>query len=243
MRGAREPRGQPAVDQVHEGRQRLRFGGPSASPSACSARGSGSGSCASRSSTRWRSASAAPSSKRERARRRCRRRRRGRARSRHRRRRGRVAAATARATSAASSGRSSRRRQRERMVGSTRPGAWLTSSSSARARRLLQHLEQRVGAFALQVVDGIDDGDAPAALARGRAEERDGAAHVFDADVGVELAGLLVDRRARAPADRPAPARRCGARPDDRHRPQAMSPSAPPAARGSGCASTKRAMR
>ena len=38
----------------------------------------------------------------------------------------------ARATSAASSGRSSSRRQRERMVGNSRPGAWLTSSSSVR---------------------------------------------------------------------------------------------------------------
>ena len=60
-------------------------------------------------------------------------------------------------------------------------------------RRLLENLEQRVGAFALQVVDGIDDGDAPTALARGRTEERHRFAHVVDADHGVELAGLLVE--------------------------------------------------
>jgi len=61
-------------------------------------------------------------------------------------------------------------------------------------RRFLENLEQRIGAFALQIVDRVDNGDAPAALARGRAEERHRAAHVVDANYGVKLAGLLVDR-------------------------------------------------
>jgi hypothetical protein len=39
------------------------------------------------------------------------------------------ASAAARATSSAPSGRSASRRQRERMVGSSRPGEWLTTSS------------------------------------------------------------------------------------------------------------------
>ena len=79
------------------------------------------------------------------------------------------------------------------MVGNSRPGAWLTSSNERALRRLFQNLQQRIGALALQIVDRVDDGDAPAALACGRAEKRHRAAHVVDADHGVELAGLLVD--------------------------------------------------
>ena len=60
-------------------------------------------------------------------------------------------------------------------------------------RRLLQNFQQRIGAFALQIVHRIDDGDAPAALARGRAEKSDRAPHVVDADHGIEFAGLLID--------------------------------------------------
>ena len=45
----------------------------------------------------------------------------------------------------------------------------------------------------MQFVGAIDDGNTPAALARGRAEKRYSLAYVFDADHGVELAGLLVD--------------------------------------------------
>ena len=45
-----------------------------------------------------------------------------------------------------SRGEKSSRRHRERIVGSSRPGAWLTRKKSVFGRRLLEHLEQRVGA-------------------------------------------------------------------------------------------------
>ena len=61
------------------------------------------------------------------------------------------------------------------------------------SRRLFQNLQERVGALALQIVDGVDDGDTPAALACGRAEKRDSPADIVNADDGIELAGLLVD--------------------------------------------------
>ena len=66
----------------------------------------------------------------------------------------------------------SARRQRERMVGK-QPARRVAHQQEQRARRrLLQHLEQRIGAFRLlELVGGIDDADPPAALARGRAEE------------------------------------------------------------------------
>jgi hypothetical protein len=38
-------------------------------------------------------------------------------------------------------------------------------------RRLLQHLEQGVVAFVAELIHGIDDGNTPAALPRGRSEE------------------------------------------------------------------------
>ena len=57
-----------------------------------------------------------------------------------------IAAAAPRATSSSGSGRSNSRRQRERMVGNSRAGAWLISSSSALRRRLLQNFQQRIGA-------------------------------------------------------------------------------------------------
>ena len=60
-------------------------------------------------------------------------------------------------------------------------------------RRLLQHFEQRIGAGAVQLVDGIDDGDAPAALACRRAEKRHRAADVFDGDLLMQHA-LVVER-------------------------------------------------
>ena len=92
-------------------------------------------------------------------------------------------------------------------------------------RRLLQYLQQRVGALrVLQLVGGVDNAHPPAALAGGRAEERHRLADVLDPDHGEELAGLLVDRRVRAPAGRDAPARRCVAQPDDCRRPRATWP-------------------
>ena len=43
----------------------------------------------------------------------------------------------------------------------------------------------------LQIVRGVDDADAPASLARRRAEEADGAAHVVDRDHGAQVSGLV----------------------------------------------------
>ena len=60
--------------------------------------------------------------------------------------------------------------------------------------RLFQDLEQRVRARWVELVDRIDDGDPPAALPGGRAEERDRPAHVVDLDVLAQLAGFFVDR-------------------------------------------------
>ena len=60
-----------------------------------------------------------------------------------------------------SSGWKSSSRQRERIVGSSRPGAWLTSRKMRVRRRLLEILEQRVGACRLEIVDAVDDDDAP----------------------------------------------------------------------------------
>ena len=51
-------------------------------------------------------------------------------------------------------------------------------------RRFLQHLQQGIGTGRVEFVDRIDDGDAPPALAGGRAEERDAAPGVFDANFG-----------------------------------------------------------
>ena len=62
------------------------------------------------------------------------------------------------------------------------------------ARRLLEHLEQRVGAGGIQLIDRVDDRDAPAALPGGRAEKRHRAAHVIDLDVLAQIAGLFIDR-------------------------------------------------
>src|SRR6185312_14730823 len=59
--------------------------------------------------------------------------------------------------------------------------------------RLLQNLEQRVGALALEIIDYVDDGDAPAALACGRAEKGNSAPHILDTDCGEELARFFVD--------------------------------------------------
>jgi len=57
------------------------------------------------------------------------------------------------------------------------------ASNSARCGGSSRILEQRIGAEPVELVDGIDDGDAPAALARRRAEKRHAAAHVVDRDV------------------------------------------------------------
>ena len=64
----------------------------------------------------------------------------------------------------------------------------------AAPRRLLENLEQGIGAVGVQFIDGVDDRDPPAALPGGRSEERDRSAHVVDLDVLAQLAGFFVDR-------------------------------------------------
>ena len=109
-------------------------------------------------------------------------------------------------------------------------------------RRLFQNFQQRVGAFAVEFLGAVDDADAPAALACGRAEELHRLADIGDRDFGAQLAAvadsalqhqkIAVALRHDAARDdvivwqQPAssrPAHRCDA--------------------GSGCASTNRAIR
>src|SRR5512147_31812 len=59
--------------------------------------------------------------------------------------------------------------------------------------RPFQNLQECVGALALQIADGVNNGDTPAALACGRAEKRDRPADIVNTDDGIELAGLLID--------------------------------------------------
>ena len=60
----------------------------------------------------------------------------------------------------------------------------MTDEDEQRAlRRLLQHLEQSIGARPVELVDGVDDRDPPAALPGGRTEKRYGAAHVVDGNL------------------------------------------------------------
>ena len=84
-------------------------------------------------------------------------------------------------------------RQRERKVAGTRAAEWLTSSSSARCGGSSSTFEQRIGARLVELVDGVDDGDAPAALACRGAEKRHGAPDVIDGDLLVQHA-LVVER-------------------------------------------------
>ena len=88
------------------------------------------------------------------------------------------------------SGSSFRRRQRERIVGSTCPGRCDTIRISERSRRLLDHLQERVGAVGVQVLGAVDEADAPAAEGRRHLEHLQRVAHVVDADLAEEL--LLV---------------------------------------------------
>ena len=59
-------------------------------------------------------------------------------------------------------------------------------------RRLLDHLQQRIGAGGIEFVGAIDDGDPPAAEGRRHVEHRQRVAHVLDADFGVEALRLGV---------------------------------------------------
>ena len=71
------------------------------------------------------------------------------------------AASSSDVMASSSSGSNSSRRQRERIVGSSRPGAWLTRRKTVFGGRLLEHLEQRVGAPRLEIVDAVDHDRAP----------------------------------------------------------------------------------
>ena len=110
------------------------------------------------------------------------------------------------------------------------------------ARRLLQNLEQCIGAGGVQFIDRVDDGDAPAALPGGRSEERHRPAHVIDLDVLAQLAGFFVDR---ALQHQEVALRLRGDAP--RHRMLGVDVSEVAlrtgGGRGSGWARTKRAMR
>ena len=136
------------------------------------------------------------------------------------------------ATSATDSGRSISRRQRERIVGSSRAGAWLTSSSSAflgGSSRIFSSALAPCGSCSSSAVSTMHTRQPPSPAVEPKNDTV--LADVLDPDHGEELAGLLVDRRARAPAGRDAPARRCAAPPDGCPRPRATSPtctSAPP---------------
>ena len=60
-------------------------------------------------------------------------------------------------------------------------------------RGFFQNFQDGICAFALKVINRIDNGDAPAALARRRAEKRHRTPHVVDPDDGIKFARLLVD--------------------------------------------------
>ena len=100
-------------------------------------------------------------------------------------------AATTSTTSPAASASSGSVRQRERMVGRTWPGRCATIRNQRALRRLLDHLQERVGAVAVQVLGAIDDADAPAAERRptsGTAAAR--ARTSSTADFRAEILGL-----------------------------------------------------
>ena len=56
----------------------------------------------------------------------------------------------------------------------------MTNQQQQRALRwFFKHFQERVGAKAVKLIDGVDNGDAPSPLRGGRAEEADGAPDVF----------------------------------------------------------------
>ena len=62
------------------------------------------------------------------------------------------------------------------------------------ARRLFQHLEDRIGGTAVHLVCGIDDDDAPALAARRLPEELSGAPHLIHSNGRLEFAALGIER-------------------------------------------------
>ena len=59
-------------------------------------------------------------------------------------------------------------------------------------RRFFQDFQQRIGGVVVHVVGGIDNGDTPAARARGHAEEAAEPAHFFHIKHGLELAAIVL---------------------------------------------------
>jgi len=59
--------------------------------------------------------------------------------------------------------------------------------------RFLEDFQERVGTEAIELVDTVDDADAPTALACGRSEERDGSPYIGHRDFGAQLA-VVADR-------------------------------------------------
>src|SRR5581483_10454746 len=74
------------------------------------------------------------------------------------------------------------------------PGRVTDEEEERPRRRLLEHFEERVGGVRVHVVGWVDDGDAPARLAAGRAEERYRPADFGDGQLGAVAAGVLVKR-------------------------------------------------
>ncbi len=109
-------------------------------------------------------------------------------------------------------------------------------------RRFFKNLEQRVGAFAIEFFRAVDDADAPAALACGRAEKLHRLAHVGDRDFSTQLAavadGALQHQKIAVPLRHDA-ARDRVVRPER----DSVVAACTSGAAGSGCASTNRAMR
>ena len=64
-------------------------------------------------------------------------------------------------------------------------------------RRLLDQLEQGIGAGTVQVLGAVDDADTVAAGPRGALEQPNGAADVVGADLRVEALALLVQLAAQ----------------------------------------------
>ena len=106
-------------------------------------------------------------------------------------------------------------RQRERMVGSRRPGAWLTSSSSARGGGSSRIFSSALAPAAFSSSGGSTmqtrQPPSPAVEPKKRTVRR-----TSSTAMTVRSLPLFVDRRAPAPEDRCAPARRCAAPPDGR---------------------------
>ena len=124
------------------------------------------------------------------------------------------------------------------------PGRMADDQEQRARRRLLEHLQERIGGARIHVVGGIDDRDPPAGLAAGRAEEGDGAADLVDGQLGPVALLVRRPRAARGQAGSGAPGaatwRNGGMIGRQREVARRLRPRAQ---RGSGWARTKRAKR